>query len=59
MALCEAVKQAIDNLNAFASEHKYIHTGIGAEGGGYRNLLYLTEDGKVSNVNLEALEYIE
>ena len=58
MALCEAVKQAIDNLNAFATEHKYIHTGIGAEVGGYRNLLYLTEDGKVSNVHLEALESI-
>lgn len=59
LALCEVVKQAIDNLNAFASDCKYIHTGIGAEGGGYRNLLYLTEDGKVSDVNLEALEYIE
>ena len=59
LALCEAVKQAIDNLNTFASDCKYIHTGIGAEGGGYRNLLYLTEDGKVSDVNLEALEYVE
>lgn len=59
LALCEVVKQAIDNLNTFASDCKYIHTGIGAEGGGYRNLLYLTEDGKVSDVNLEALEHIE
>ena len=59
LALCEAVKQAIANRNTFASDCKYIHTGIGAEGGGYRNLLYLTEDGKVSDVNLEALEYVE